>query len=281
MKRIFTLLTICLAALSLAGCNSYSHRARIWVCDQVDHFVCPDGKRHALYYFEDYSYYHASRYSFTKVDLDDKSTSVVRNIICSDGSSFSFSGLESIGLPEDKGYKGSDEFIITVRDVNLPADDREAGIIFDTYNKKHKKICQGNYVRAHGYGLVSCAHVSRGISISGVDIYDIEGNKLEPKEYRGSIARQDVVAEIVEKDGAIAGSYYYTKYGPGKHRIWIYGHIDENGRFAIDGYNESSYGTYVFSCESWSGVIKNGVMDAKIHVNHTNRDYDFTLIESN
>ena len=52
MKRISTLFAACLAALSLFSCSNYEEKAKNWICDQIDHFACPDGERHALYYLE-------------------------------------------------------------------------------------------------------------------------------------------------------------------------------------------------------------------------------------
>lgn len=274
MKRLFTLSAICIAAMSLVGCSDYSHQARVWICDQVDHFACPDGDRHSLYYFEDHSYLRMAPYSFTKVDLDEMTSSEVRSVTCSDNSTYGFLGLQSIGLPEDKGYDGSEEFVIAIKDDKLPRGEREVGIVYNTYDEPHRKICQGTYVRAHGFSLVSCAQVTGG-SISSVDVYDVEdGKKLQTKTYMGNIARQDIMAEIVERDGYIAGSYYYTKYGPGKHRIYIYGEVDEERNFHIEGFNGDDY-----NCEDWIGTFKDGQFTAKAYINFNNREYDFILTE--
>lgn len=274
MKKIFTIFTVCCAAMSLIGCgNSYQHKARVWICDHVDHFVCPDKERHSLYYFDKQTYAHPV---ITKVDLNDYSTSVLSSIICEGGKRFDFDSYESFGLPADKGYDGSESFALAVEDIGLPTNERQAGIIYNTYGKPSKLICQGFYVDVHKYSLISCAHLT-GASISGVDVYDVEGKKLTPKRYAGTIAKQSVIVELVEKDGVLAGSYYYTKYGPGKHRIYIFGSVNENREFHIQGYNY--YYNTKYNCEGWSGTFKNGRFDAEAFINHTHRTYDFTLTE--
>lgn len=271
MKRFSKLFALCLATIALGSCTDYAQRAREWVCDQNDHFVCAYGDP-TLYYFEDYALFGGPL--FTKVDLKDMSTSIIKSITCKKSSTtYNFIDLEDLGLPADKGYGKSSAFVVVVADTSYPSDKRQAAFLFDAYEGEHLKICSGNYVKAHEFALVSSAHITRG-SISSVDVYDVEGNKLVPKCYEGTIAGQSVVAEIVEKDGAIAGSYYYTKYGPGKHRIWIYGEVDEEGEFEIEGYNADEY-----NCEDWSGTIQNGTINGKVEINFNNREYDFVLTE--
>ena len=272
MKRISTLFAACLAALSLFSCSNYKEKAKNWICDQIDHFACPDGERHALYYLES-----TGRPVLAKVDLDDNSVSVISSIACNDHTTYNFGYLESFGLPADKGYKGSDEFVIVIEDPKLPKDYRQVAILYNTYGGPHKKICQGPFVKAHGFSLVSRGHVT-GSTISGVDVYDIDGNKLEPKTYEGTLAGQHIIAELVEKDGQLAGSYYYTKYGPGKHRLYIYGEMEEDGHFLIEGENLGSY-VGLFNCEDWIGVLKGGQIEAKVYIHHTGRNYDFVLTE--
>ncbi len=271
MKRLSKLFILCLATIALGSCTDYNQRAREWVCDQTDHFVCAYGDP-ALYYFEDYVLFGGPR--FTRVDLKDMTTSTIKSLTCKKSfATYNFIDLEGLGLPADKGYDGSSSFIVVVSDSDYPSEKRQAAFLFDAYGGEHYKLCDGDYVGAHGFALVSSVHRTKG-TISSVDVYDVEGNKLATKSYEGTIAGQNVVVEIVEKDGAIAGSYYYAKYGPGKHRIWIYGEVDEDGDFEIEGYNADKY-----NCEDWSGTIKNGTIDGKVHINFNNRKYDFVLTE--
>ena len=271
MKRLFTLSVICLAAVSLIGCSDYKQQARVWVCEKTDHFVSTYGEP-TLYYFEDYALFGGPL--FTKVNLKDKTTSLIKSITCKKSCcTYRFIDLEDFGLPTDKGYGKSSAFVVVVEDSEYPIGKRQAAFLFDAYKGEHLKLCDGDYVKVHDYALVSSAHRTHG-SFSSVDVYDVEGNKLETKTYTGTIAGQNVMAEIVQKDGAIAGSYYYTKYGPGKHRIWIYGEIDEEGEFDIEGYNADKY-----NCEDWRGTIKNGSIHGKVYINFNNRNYDFTLTE--
>ena len=275
MKKIFTILAVSAAAVSLIGCGpknegpNYELKARTWICDQVDHFACPDEARHSLYYL--------ANFLCEKVDLNDNSKSIISSITCSDNSIYNFYSIDSFSLPADKGYAGSTSFLVVVRDDSKANGEQEAAIVFNTDGTPHKKICHGNYVKLHGYSLVSRCHITGG-SISGVDVFDIDGNKLEPKVYEGTIARQNVVAEIVEKDGYIVGSYYYTKYGPGKHRLYIYGTIDNERKFDIEGENYSAYSD-LFNCEDWAGTLTEGKIDGAAYINHSGRTYEFTLTE--
>jgi hypothetical protein len=277
MKRFFTLLGICLAAVSLIGCgNDYEKKARVWVCDQVDHFACPDANRHALYFLEHTTSW--GRTYFEKVDLDDMSVQRVCSISCTDNSTYNFGSILGYGLPEDKGYGGSESFIVVVDDNDQPTDEQQAAVIYNTNDNIHKKICHGQFVKAHGYSLVSRCHINGG-SISGVDVFDVEGNKLETKAYAGTIARQNVIAEIVVKDGYFAGSYYYTKYGPGKHRLYIYGKLNSDNVFEVEGENINSYGGNLFNCEDWEVAIKDGKIAGEAIIHHTGRTYEFVLTE--
>jgi hypothetical protein len=273
MKRFFSLLGFALVAMTIVSCSNYKEKAKDWACDQIDHFACPDGKRHAIYDLES-----IGKPMLKKVDLKDEgNVAIITSLFCDDNTTYRFSHLEDFGLPADKGYKGSDSFVVVIEEPNLPKDIHQVAIIYNTYGGPHKKLCQGRFVKAHGFSLVSRCHIT-GSSISGVDVYDLKGKKLEPKTYEGSIAGQHIVAELVEKDGQLAGSYYYTKYGPGKHRLYIYGEIDEDGYFLIEGENNDSY-SGLFNCEDWVGSIKNGTISAKAYIHHTGRNYDFTLIE--
>lgn len=82
----------------------------------------------------------------------------------------------------------------------------------------------------------------------------------------------------MEKDGSISGSYYYTKYGPGKYRLIITGEVDEDRDIELRGYNRDSWGS-LFETEVWKGTLKDGVVDAHAEIQHTKRTYHFTLIE--
>jgi len=276
MKRFATIAAICFTAMAFVGCKNatedYGLKAKNWICERTDHFLCADEARHTLYYFEDKS---SMGYPyFTAVNLVDMSTSTIESITCKESNeTFNFNVLDGLALPADKGHNGSTSFVTVVEDDDLPRNNQQVAIIFDTHGVAHKKMCQGTYVMAHNNALVSCVHANGG-SISAVDVFDLAGNKLPTKAYEGTIAKQSVVVEIVEKDGVIAGSYYYTKFGPGKHRIWIYGHVDKDRNFEIEGFNNTRY-----NCEDWEGTFKNGVFEAEIFVNHTYRSYDFTLTE--
>ena len=272
MKRLSILFVICFAAMALFGCGTdYTQRARLWICDNTDHFVSIT-KEPALYYFEDYTLF-GDPY-LTKVNLEDMTTSRVKSITCKEGNStYNFNHLIDYAIPADKGYNDSESFIVVAEDRDLPNDKQQVGIIFNPKSGVHHKICQGTYVKTHGYALVSNTMVTAG-SISSVDIYDVAGNKLTTKAYEGTIAGQKVVAEIVEKDGAIAGSYYYSKYGPGKHRIWIYGSIDEERNSEIEGRNADYY-----NCEDWDVVIKDGLIEGRVYINFNRRSYNFVLTE--
>lgn len=275
MKRLFTLSAICVAMLSLVGCggNNYETRARHWVCDHFDHYACLDKERHALYSFhEDIS----TGRVFLKVDLETMEETKIWDVKDNDGVTYSLDyGVEGYIIPEDKGYNNENSsFVIVGNDRNFESNGQKFAHIYDTYTQRTKKICQGDFVRVHG-NIISCCVTSgiRNSAITSVDVYDAEGNKLTPKSYQGSIAKQGVIVELVEKDGNLAGSYYYTKYGPA-NRIYIYGAIDNDREFEIEGFNSNGY-----NCEDWSGKIENGVITGEFHNTYNGRSYDFTLTE--
>lgn len=277
MKRLFTFFTIGLAAMSIVGCNSYEKKASEWICNNVDHFVCPDSERHSLYYLGSTNGW--GREYLEKVDLDTQTSEVITSITCDDNTTYNFNTLRMYALPEDKGYGSSTSFVVLVYDDTLPRAQQQAAIAYNTYGGPHKKLCDGRFVKLHGYSLVSRCVITSG-SISGVDVFDIEGNKLEPKTYDGTIANQNVVVEFVEKDGYIAGSYYYTKYGPGKYRLYITGTVDKEGNLSVTGENVGPYGgDYLTDCEEWEGTLKNGVVAASAEIAHSRRTYEFTLTE--
>lgn len=270
MKRLFTIFTVCCATFSLVSCGTnYKERAHTWLSDNTEHFVCLDKERHSLYHFN-------HNQTISKVDLNDFSWMPLNSIDCEGDVTYNFDNILGYGLPADKGYEGSNSFALAVEDYSFPNNERQAGIIYNTYGQPSKLICKGFYVDVHNYNLFSSAYLTNG-SISGVDVFDIEGNKLTPKQYAGTIAKQSVIVELVEKDGILAGSYYYTKYGPGKHRIYIFGSVNKDREFEIYGYNYY-YGSK-YNCEGWSGTFKNGTFEAEAYIHHTHRSYDFILTE--
>lgn len=265
MKRLFTLSAICVAALSLLGCGEdYTTKARKWICDHVDHYVCLDKERHALYYFGNHA-------DLQKVDLNTMEEATITSVVDQENETFNFAAdLNGYIIPSDKGYSNENStFVIAIEDEDkYPA---QAALIYDTFTGRGTKICQGKFVNIHN-NIISCCQVN-GSAITSVDVYDAAGNLLEPKKYTGTIARQSVMVELVEKDGALAGSYYYTKYGPG-NRIYIYGYVDEDRDFEIEGFN--NYGAV---CEEWDGTFNNGTFNAEFTNTYNYRSYDFTLNE--
>ena len=275
MKRLFTLLAICVATTMLVGCggNEYETRARKWICDHVDHYVCLDAERHALYSFFEKT---TNGNYFVKLDLDTMEESEIWVLNGVDNVSYGLTyGVEGYILPEDKGYSNENStFVVVGRDDKLPSNERYSAHIFDTFTERTTKICQGAKVLVHG-NIISCCTATKGYNaaITNVDVYDAEGKKLEPKRYQGTIAGQGVMVELVEKDGNLAGSYYYTKYGP-NNRIYIFGEMDEENHLDIEGLNANGV-----NCEDWAGRLENGVITAEFYNNYNGRTYNFTLTQ--
>ena len=275
MKRLFTLSAICVAMLSLVGCggNDYEARARKWICDHVDHYVCLDAERHALYSFFEKT---SNGYHFVKLDLDTMEESDIWTLNGVDNVSYNLVyGVEGYIISEDKGYNNENStFVVVGHDDKFQSNERYSAHIYDTFTQRTTKICQGAKVLVHG-NIISCCTTTKGYNaaITSVDVYDAEGKKLEPKCYQGTIAGQGVMVELVEKDGNLAGSYYYTKYGP-NNRIYIFGEMDEDNDFDIEGFNANGV-----NCEDWEGKLVNGVITAEFLNTYNYRTYNFTLTE--
>jgi seryl-tRNA synthetase len=92
----------------------------------------------------------------------------------------------------------------------------------------------------------------------------------------GMTAEQNVVVKLVERDGALAGYYYYTKYGPGTALIALVGSVDENRNMNISGFNWADS-----VCEVWTGTFKEGQISAVFESrgSYSRKKYEFTLTE--
>ncbi|MBO7261434.1 MAG: hypothetical protein J6U95_00705 [Alistipes sp.] len=273
MKRLFTFVALCAATLSLTGCfgENYEVRARKWICDHVDHYVNLNKEKPVLYFFEEWR---GDSDMLLHVDLKSLEAQDIWTIVGENDVWYNLeNGVEGYIIPADKGYSGENKsFVIAGSDRNLGYDNDEFALIFNTDTMRAKKICQGAYVNVHG-NIISCCTATSGYGgvITNVDVFDENGNKLVPQRYHGTIARQDVTVELVEKDGNLAGSYYYTKYGPA-NRIYIYGDLDDTTEFFIEGFNANGY-----NCETWEGTFENGVITAEFTNEYNGKSYDFTL----
>ncbi len=269
MKRLFTLSAICVAMLSLVGCNSKQKAINEWIKGEVDHFVALEAEHPSLYYFVD----DARTLDLLRVDLD---TFEANKLTSFNGNDYIFSYIKGYILPEDRGYGGSTSFVITgycdKESNSYKMDETHVALIYDTTTDRVSEICRGYTVDVAGDMIVSMKVPNFSYSITNVDVYDAQGNKLEAKTYVGTIAKQNVVVELVERNGALAGSYYYTKYGPGKSRIKLLGTIDQNRNIEVTGYNFSDS-----VCETWEGTIKDGQICATFKAG--SRTYEFTLTE--
>lgn len=276
MKRLFTFVALCAATLSLTGCfgENYEVRARKWICDHVDHYVNLDKETPSLYYFDhDVA---SDGCTLVKVDLKTMQEEPIHAVVCEDNVRYEFAdGVEGYIIPEDKGYTGqSTSFAITCHSGDFLAFTLNYAYAFsyNTKTQRAKLICNGTYVDVHGT-LIACCYKPGilGQVINDVVVYDADGNKLVPQRYHGTIARQDVTVELVEKDGNLAGSYYYNKYGP-SNRIYIYGTVDQYHNFMISGFNAELY-----NCETWEGTFGNGVMNGEFTNEYNGKSYAFTL----
>lgn len=269
MKRLFTLSAICVAMLSLVGCDSKQKAINEWIKGEVDHFVALETEHPSLYYIKNDNGCHLIR-----VDLD---TFESKELLCFNDNEYMFiSSISDYIIPEDRGYGESTTFVITGHDYkdvkNYSSSEGEVALTYDTTTDRVSEICRGYTVDVAGDMVVSMKVPNFSYSITNVDVYDAQGNKLEAKAYVGTIAKQNVVVELVERNGALAGSYYYTKYGPGKSRIKLLGTIDQNRNIEVTGHNFSDS-----VCETWEGTIKDGQICATFKAG--SRTYEFTLTE--
>lgn len=272
MRKLFSILTIGFLALTLTSCGkqSYEEKAWTWMRDKIDHFICPDEDRHALYFFDNKSLIY--------VDLETYEQALIGEVVSADGRetfTFDYATLNGYILPEDRGYEGSTSFVIAAEEYDRPRLIQEFALIYDTQSRKVRKICENGKVEICGDLILSATLTTgRGGQITAVDVYDAKGEKQTPKTFVGSIARQDVVVELVfSKSGSIAGSYYYAKYGPDS-RLALAGSVDEQGNFEIIGVNNNDMET-----EEWEGVYKDGTMTAEFTNLYNHRSYDFQLVE--
>lgn len=270
MKRLFTLSAICVAMLSLVGCDSKQKAINEWIKGEVDHFVALETESPTLYYIKNDNGRHLIR-----VDLD---TFESKELLCFNDNEYMFvSSISDYIIPEDKGYGESTSFIITGYDYKDPKDwDSSEGAValtYDTTTDRVSEICRADRVKIVGSMFVKEEVTSYPSTIKKVEVCDLQGVKIEPKTYVGTIAKQSVVVELVERDGALAGSYYYTKYGPNKARIELIGSVDENRNLKIKG-NSKGYDDV---CETWEGTLRDGQISAVFKAG--SRSYEFVLTE--
>ena len=272
MKRLFTLSAICVAMLSLVGCDSKQKAIYEWAKGEVNHFAALETEHPSLYYIKNDNGCHLIR-----VDLD---TFESKELLCFNDNEYMFiSSIRDYIIPEDRGYGESTTFVITGHDYkdvkNYSSDEGEVALTYDTTTDRVSEICRGEWISVVDDVIVNVITPnSYATSISQVDLYDVDANKLQTKTYVGTIAKQSVVVELVEHNGVLAGSYYYTKYGPGKARIALIGRVDENRNCTVEGYGHAYKSSH---CETWEGTIKDGQICATFKAG--SRTYEFTLTE--
>ena len=103
--------------------------------------------------------------------------------------------------------------------------------------------------------------------------------------FKGTIAKQNVTAELWVSKNRIFGSYYYDKYGP-ENRIRLIGELTEDNHFDIvgsqDNYFYNFWGSLMSAShtEYWKGKLEEGRIEAGFHKYRTDpKLYDFTLNE--
>lgn len=275
MKRTFILLVACVTAITLTSCggNDYKEKAWNWMRSRVDHVLCADAERHALYFFEPST---AGYTTLLHVDLDDFKESAIYEFV-GDGKYSYGRGLKGYILPEDRGYDSENAtFVVAGYDADKPNNVCESALIYDTATKRVKKICENRRVIIVGDLITSCniEGYYSSAALRNVDVYNAKGEKQVQRTFVGTIARQNVCVELAISDkGSIAGSYYYTKYGP-TNRMLLYGDVDKDGEFVITGFNANETPT-----EEWVGTFKDGNFVAEFENLYNGRSYDFTLTE--
>ena len=273
MKRLFTLSAICVAMLSLVGCDSKQKAIYEWAKGEVNHFAALETEHPSLYYIKDHIGLHLMR-----VDLD---TFESKELLCFNDNEYMFiSSISDYIIPEDRGYGESTTFVITGHDYkdvkDYSSSEGEVALTYDTTTDRVSEICRGENVYLSGDMIVNAIVPSRAQNITKVDVLDLQGNALELKTYVGTIAKQSVVVKLVERDGALAGYYYYTKYGPGTALIALVGSVDENRNMNISGFNWADS-----VCEVWTGTFKEGQISAVFESrgSYSRKKYEFTLTE--
>ena len=174
MKRLFTLSAICVAMLSLVGCDSKQKAINEWIKGEVDHFVALETESPTLYYIKNDNGCHLIR-----VDLD---TFESKELLCFNDNEYMFiSSISDYIIPEDRGYGESTTFVITGHDYkdvkNYSSSEGEVALTYDTTTDRVSEICRGYTVDVAGDMVVSMKVPNFSYSITNVDVYDAQGNK--------------------------------------------------------------------------------------------------------
>lgn len=277
MKRTIITLFICTIALTLASCSGQSRaekRAHIWLTNNIDHALSPDGNK--LFYFDTYSRVFGRPYAtFYTVDLKSFEKTSVKYLTMEDGTKF-YCAADCHGLytPEDKGYNGASQVLIRAGKYVSESQvyPKYHLFIFDTEKETVKDLGISDGFECHN-GIISNFYnpaPSFGPSrISNIYFFNRQGEAVQPKFYEGTLGNKPTTLEVVIKDGTFVGSYYRTTKGR-KYPIGVVGTINAEGNVELNAMNCLEYNDPDYH---WSGVLKEGKFEGSV----TDKRNDSTL----
>ena len=285
MKRAINIFLISIVALSFVGCgNKYEEKALEWLWANADvHFMnCPN---------DDNSIYYLDREAakLCKVDLETKEKVVVEELPGEDATTIRFASISGFVLPADRGLGESTLFTLVTRlkdNNDKLVDDYMYTLLVDASTNTAKIVNKSFSTNVYGDLVFSDVKDAKYANqLKGVTTYDVNGNAVEPRVFKGTIAKQNVTAELWVSKNRIFGSYYYDKYGP-ENRIRLIGELTEDNHFDIvgsqDNYFYNFWGSLMSAShtEYWKGKLEEGRIEAGFHKYPTNpKLYDFTLTE--
>ena len=275
MKKSFSFL-FAAGLFFMAGCGfigtDYDSKARELVCKNVDYLVNLNDGKHDLYTFSPASNYSLS---INKVDLKTEQSQQVQVYIPRLVENFR---IKNVFVPEDKGHDNPNPQFSVYGSVVAPVYG-EAVVLYDAKTEKQTLICQGDDIYLAG-DLILCAQDdSFGSGYTSADVFNMQGQRPEYRSFNGSIAGNDVVANLViNEKGDVVGSYYYTKFVKNnrpKSFLGIVGQVSQGNRIKLSCYN--AYGNVT---EIWEGTLINGVIQGVMTLEKNDRRFDFALYET-
>lgn len=283
MKRAINILLLSVVVLTVVGCgNPYEKRAMEWFLSNVDYMNCPN---------DDNSIYYLDREAakLCKVDLETKEKVVVEELPGEDATTIRFASISGFVLPADRGLGESTLFTLVTRlkdNNDKLVDDYFYTLLVDASTNTAKIVNKSFSTNVYGDLVFSDVKDAKYANqLKGVTTYDVNGNTVEPRVFKGTIAKQNVTAELWVSGGKIFGSYYYDKYGP-ENRLRLEGDLTEDNQFEITGIKYNYFYNFWGSLmsgnhtEYWKGKLEEGRIEAGFHnYYYSPKLYDFSLTE--
>lgn len=294
MKRVINIFLIAVVALLFVGCgNKYENRAKEWLLSNVNYINITDDDN-TIYYIENSPYYSYAQNTYFKdlfkVNLETGEKVAVEQLSC-DGVTYRFDGsITGFVLPADRGLEQGTTFAIVTRLVDLNdkfTDDFYYAFAIDAATQTAKLVNKSYDTRVYGDMIVSeLKDAKYSNQLKGIEVYHLNGEPAaQPRQFKGTIAKQAVTAEIWISKGEIFGSYYYDKYGP-NNRIKLHGELTADNQFKITGTTSHYFINPMGGLrggdnfEYWIGKLVEGRIEAGFHKYPNDpKLYDFTLTE--